>query len=236
MSIILDVILLAVLAAFIFTAAKKGFMSTLLELLAVIVALVLAYQLSPVVAQATYDGIVEKKIIEEVQTKIDETVDISATAQQTKVIVEAIPEFMVKYAASVGVDTDEIKSKISEEKITSENLATDLTRRIAQPIVVGALSIVFFFILSTALLFALRWLAQLLTKLFKIPLVKNVNQILGGVLGACKGIMVIIFISTMLELIFSGADGVVAKAVDDSFVVGLLDNINPFVKSLKEIF
>ena len=111
MSIILDVILLAVLAAFIFTAAKKGFMSTLLELLAVIVALVLAYQLSPVVAQATYDGIVEKKIIEEVETKIDETVDISATAEQTKVIVEAIPELMVKYAASVGVDTDEIKSK-----------------------------------------------------------------------------------------------------------------------------
>ena len=211
-------------------------MSTLLELLAVIVALVLAYQLSPVVAQATYDGIVEKKIIEEVETKIDETVDISATAQQTKVIVEAIPEFMVKYAASVGVDTDEIKSKISEEEITSENLATDLTRKTAQPIVVGALSIIFFFILATVLLFALIWLAQMLTKLFKLPLVKNVNQFLGGVLGACKGIMVIIFISTMLELIFSGGDSVVNKAVDDSFVVGLLDNINPFVKSLKEIF
>ena len=39
MSIILDVILITILAAFIFTAAKKGFMLTLLELLAVIVAL-----------------------------------------------------------------------------------------------------------------------------------------------------------------------------------------------------
>ena len=64
MSIILDVILLAVLAAFIFTAAKKGFMSTLLELLAVIIALALSYQLSPVLAQATYDGIIEKKIVD----------------------------------------------------------------------------------------------------------------------------------------------------------------------------
>ncbi len=236
MSIILDVILLAVFAAFVFTAAKKGFMLTLLELLAVIIALALSYQLSPAVAQAAYDGIFENKIIEEVETKIDETVDISVTAQQTNLILDSIPEFMVDFAASVGVDTEEIKGKVSVEKVTSENIATELTQKIAQPIIVAVLTIVFFVLLSVVLLIALRWLAQMLAKLFRVPLVKNVNQILGGILGGCKGILVIIFICTILELIFSGSDGEIAKAMNDSFVVGILDKINPFVKSLKEIF
>ena len=133
MSIILDVILLVIFVAFILIAAKKGFVLTLLELVALVVALVVSYQFSPVVAQASYDKIVEPKIIETVEKKIDETVDISATTEQAKVILDSIPEFMVKYAVSVGVDTEEIKVKLSEDKISSENIATQLTKRIAQP-------------------------------------------------------------------------------------------------------
>lgn len=236
MNIIIDVILLAILAVFIFTAAKKGFMLTLLELLAVVIALVVSFQSSPLVAQATYDGIIENKIIETVETKIDETVDVSTTAEQTVVIMDSIPEFMVKYAASVGVDTEEIKAQISSEKISSENVATELTQKIAQPIVVGAMTIVFFFPIAVILLFALKWLAKLLSKLFKVPLVKTANQILGGALGACKGLLVIIFVCTILEFLFSGSDGEFAQAVNQSNVMNLLDNINPFVKSLKDIF
>lgn len=236
MSIILDVILLVIFVAFILIAAKKGFVLTLLELVALVVALVVSYQFSPVVAQASYDKIVEPKIIETVEKKIDETVDISATTEQAKVILDSIPEFMVKYAVSVGVDTEEIKVKLSEDKISSENIATQLTKRIAQPIVVGALTVVFFLLMSTILLFVLRWLAQLLSKSIKIPIVKKTNNILGGLLGACKGALVVVFICTILDFLFAGSEGEIADIVNKSYIVGLLDNINPFVKSLKEIF
>ena len=43
MSIILDVILLTVFVAFVFTAAKKGFMLSLLELIAVIAIIIGRY-------------------------------------------------------------------------------------------------------------------------------------------------------------------------------------------------
>ena len=178
----------------------------------------------------------ENKIIETVETKIDEAVDVSTTAEQTVLIMDSIPEFMVKYAASVGVDTEDIKAKISSEKISSENIATELTQKIAQPIVVGALTIIFFFPMAAILLFVLKWLAKLLSKLFKVPLVKTVNQILGGVLGACKGVLVMVFVCTVLEFLFSGSEGEFAQAVNQSYVINLLDNINPFVESLKDIF
>ncbi len=236
MSIILDVILITVFAAFVFTAAKKGFMLTLLELIAVIVALALSYQFSPTVAQAAYDGIVKDSMIETVEVQLDEGLNISSSTAQAEVIITAIPDFMVDFATSVGVDLETVKAQISSEKFSAENLATELVEKIAQPIVVGALTVVFFLLLSAVLLFVLKWLAQILSKLFKLPLIGTVNKVLGGVLGGCKGVLVIVFICTFLEILFSNGDNEIANAVNNSYVIGLLDNVNPFMKSLKEIF
>lgn len=236
MSIILDVILVTIFAAFVFTAAKKGFMRTLLELLAVIVALALSYQFSPVVAQATYDEIVEKSLVEAVETQIDETVNVSSVTTQAEVLLDSIPGFMASFASSAGVDLDEIKTQISSEKFSSANLAIELVDKIAKPIAVGALTAIFFLLLSVVLIFVLKWIAGLLAKLFKLPLIGTVNKVLGGVLGACKGVLVIVFICTFLDIIFANGDGEISDMVNNSYVVGLLDNINPFIKSLKDIF
>ncbi|MBQ8766670.1 MAG: CvpA family protein [Clostridia bacterium] len=235
MSIILDVILLTVFAAFVFTAAKKGFMQSLLELVAVILALVLSYQLSPVVAQSAYDSVVEKSLIKTVEAQLDETLNISSSTAQAETILEAIPDFMVSFASSSGIEIDEIKAKITSESISAENIATELVQKVAQPIVVAALTAVLFLILSIVLIFALKFVAGLLSKLFKLPLIGTVNKVLGGVLGGCKGVMVIILISTVLKLVFSGNNDELGQAVNSSFVVGLSDNINPFIKSLTEI-
>lgn len=234
-SIILDVILLTILVAFVFTAAKKGFMTSLLELIAVIVALVMAYQLSPVVAQASYDNIVEKNLIETVETQLDENLNISSSTEKAEVVLESIPSFMTSFASSMGIELEEVKTKIPSETFSAENLATELVTKVAQPIVVAVLTALFFLLLSAVLMFALKWVAGLLSKLFKIPLIGTVNKVLGGVLGACKGVMVIIFISTLLKLIFAGGESEFSTMVNSSYVVGLLDNINPFIKSLTEI-
>ncbi len=236
MNIILDVILLTIFVAFVFTAAKKGFMLSLLELIAVIAALSLSYQFSPVVAQAAYDNIVEEKLVETVEKEIDENLNISSSTTQAEMVLESMPGFMVSFASSVGIELDEVKAKITSETFSAENLATELVEKIAQPIVVAALTAISFLLLSAVLMFALKWVACLLSKIFKLPLLGTVNKALGGVLGACKGVMVIIFISTILKVLFAGGDSEFSTAVNDSYVVGLLDNINPFIKSLTEIF
>lgn len=236
MNIILDVILLTIFVAFVFTAAKKGFMLSLLELIAVIAALSLSYQFSPVVAQAAYDNIVEEKLVETVEKEIDENLNISSSTTQAEMVLESMPGFMVSFASSVGIELDEVKAKITSETFSAENLATELVEKIAQPIVVAALTAISFLLLSAVLMFALKWVAGLLSKIFKLPLLGTVNKALGGVLGACKGVMVIIFISTILKVLFAGGDSEISTAVNSSYIVGLLDNINPFVKSLTEIF
>ena len=170
------------------------------------------------------------------ETQIDETVNVSSVTTQAEVLLDSIPGFMASFASSAGVDLDEIKTQISSEKFSSANLAIELVDKIAKPIAVGALTAIFFLLLSVVLIFVLKWIAGLLAKLFKLPLIGTVNKVLGGVLGACKGVLVIVFICTFLDIIFANGDGEIPDMVNNSYVVGLLDNINPFIKSLKDIF
>lgn len=235
MSIILDVILVAIFAAFVFFAAKKGFMKTLLELVAVIAALALSYQFSSTLAKGVYDSMVKDNMITAIEEQIDDNVDISTAAKKAEVTIDALPEFVVSVASSVGVDVDSIKSKIISENLNSSNIATELVEKVAEPIVIGALKIVSFILLSVILIFILKFAAGFISKLFDVPIVGTANRVLGGLLGACKGVVVLVFICTVLDFIFANGDGELATAVNESYVIGLLDNINPFIDSLKEI-
>lgn len=235
MSIALDIILIVIFAAFVLTAAKKGFVKTLLELVAVAAALVLAYQFSPVVAQGAYDGFVKESMITSIEEQIDENFNTSTAAKKAEVTLEALPDFMVSLASSAGVEINDIKAKIASEKFSSQNIATELVEKVAEPIVIGAMTIVIFMILAIILIFALKVVAHLISKLFDVPLIGTANKILGGALGACKGVVVLLFICTILDFLFAKGDGELSVAVNDSFVIGLLDNINPFINNLKEM-
>lgn len=236
MSFALDLILVVIFAAFVFTAVKKGFVLSLLEFVAVILALVLAYSFSPKVAEAAYDGFVEESIIEVIETKIDENVSLTETATQTQVLLDAIPDFLITSAESMGVSIDSIKSEIADSDFTSENIATQLVQKIAKPIIIGALTAQAFILLAVIFIFVLKILAQFIAKIFKLPILKTLNKSLGGVLGACKGLIVVIFICTILTVFFASGDNELADAVNNSFVVDMVDKINPFIKSLKGNF
>ena len=235
MSIILDVILIAIFAAYVIFAAKKGFIRSLLELVAAVLSLFLAFQLSPVFAQATYDGFVEKAMVEALSEQIDEKFDTMSVAEQTNAVIDAMPDFAVSLASSAGVDIDNIKAQITTEKFDPSNIAQSVVDNIAEPIVIGALTILMFIILAILLLFGLKIVAILISKMFEDSVVGSMNTGLGAGLGAIKGAIVLVFICTVLRLVFSNGDSELSLAVNDSFVVGLLDYVNPFVESLKEL-
>lgn len=236
MSLAIDIILVVIFASFVLTAVKKGFILSLLEFAAVILALVLAYNFSPKVAETAYDGFVKEATIKTIETQIEENVSLQETTTQTQLLLESIPDYMVSVADFMGVSVDDIKQSVASSKLTSENIATELVEKIAQPIIIGALTALSFVVLAIVLLFVLKFLAQIIAKIFKIPVIKTVNKLLGGILGACKGFAVVLFICTVLTVFFASGDNELTAAVNDSVVVNLIDNVNPLVNSLKEIF
>lgn len=234
MSLILDVILIAIFAAYVIFAAKKGFIRTLLELVAVVAAIFLSFQFSPVIAQTAYDGFVEKQIVNAIEEKIDENVDSLSVADKANAVLDSIPDFAVSFASSAGVEISDIKEQISSQKIESSNLAQNLADTIAEPIVTGALTVLIFIVLSIVLNIILKIAAKYISKLFDVPLVKSINKTLGGVFGAVKGAVTLLIICTALRFIFGDGESELSIAVNESFVISLLDKINPLMDLLKE--
>ncbi len=235
MSFILDVILIAILVFFIATAVKKGFMLSLLELVAVVASFAIAFMFSPTVAQGVYDGFVEQTLLETLKTQLSENVNSSGMVENIQLTISSLPEFVVDFVDSLGVDIESISSSISSADLSVENLATELVTKVAEPMVVGVLTIISFIILAIVLCIALKFVAKILSKAFNLPIVGKVNKTLGGILGGIKGVVVLIFICTILNLAFSNGDGEFNVAVQNSFVINFLDKINPFIESLKEL-
>lgn len=75
MSVILDVLLIVIFAAIVYSAAKVGFVRSLLELLAVAAALFLSFQLSPVIAHSVYDSYFDEKIVTAIEEQTDGNFD-----------------------------------------------------------------------------------------------------------------------------------------------------------------
>lgn len=235
MSVILDVLLIVIFAAIVYSAAKVGFVRSLLELLAVAAALFLSFQLSPVIAHSVYDSYFDEKIVTAIEEQTDGNFDASAVADKVEITISAMPEELVSVAKSVGVDTGKIKKQIAAQEFSADNIAEELTEKVAEPIVTGALTAVIFAVLAIILLIVLNIIADLIAKLFNIPLVGPVNKLLGAALGAVRGVLVIVLLGTILQFAFGGGEGTFAEMVNDSKVIAALDYINPFIHSLKDI-
>ena len=135
MFIILDVVLVAIFALMVFLAVKKGFLKSLLDFVAVILAFVLAFSLSSPVAELLYDSVVEDIIISSVEAQIDEdNFDASIAAEEVKTALKELPESLVSLASAVGVDFDDIIDDVDFDKVNPSDSVNTLVRKIAEQI------------------------------------------------------------------------------------------------------
>ena len=229
---IIDIILLAVFAVIVFIAAKKGFAKSLLEFAAVIAAVFLAYQFSPAVSSAVYDSVVEKSLVSTVQEQLENgEVTGSAIAQQAVNIIDDLPDTVVSIAESVGVDVAAVRDGLDFGSVSEENAAQTIVEKVAQPVVVPAITAIAFILLAVLLIVLLRVAASLISKVFELPVVGTLNTGLGIALGALKGFIVVLFLCAVLGMLFSGSDTKIGEAVSGSFFVNLFKD---FVSPLKD--
>ncbi|MEG2080599.1 MAG: CvpA family protein, partial [Oscillospiraceae bacterium] len=102
MNIIIDVILAVVFLAIVIFAAKKGFVLSILEVAAFILAIVLAFQLAAPFSTAIYDGFMGKSIQSDIEEKLPNNAEGVTYAKKASAILDSIPEFYSSYAKKAG--------------------------------------------------------------------------------------------------------------------------------------
>ncbi len=210
MGIILDIIILLIIGLCAFFAAKKGFITTLLECVGFILAIIIAVNIAGPIAGFTYDNAIKPSITEAIST---------SAADAGEDIFENMPGFVSSMLKTAGVEKDSVVLDIDE---SAEEAAVRISDTVVKPAAVSILRIIFTIPLFIILLILVKFLAKILNKIFSGAVLGGANKILGGVLGGAKGILYSVlfaFCALFIATIF--ADGILffsRSAISSSFI------------------
>jgi uncharacterized membrane protein required for colicin V production len=140
-----------------------------------------------------------------------------------------MPAFVLNMATSIGIDTDGIAQKVNGLENQSVDIAQSLEQSVAAPIIVAVTHAILFVVVLVLSYILLMVVVKLIDKFFKLPLLKTANKLLGGILGAVKGIILVFLLCVIFEVIAgSGKVSFAADAVSSSRIITFL-NENNFV-------
>lgn len=235
MSIILDIIFLAIILLCVIFSAKKGFAKSIIEVAGFVGAVILAITVSGPLAEITYDKVVEPSVIrvaEEASVAADQNIEDNISLLSDK-IWESLPDFVKNN--SKDIDQNNFLDNVNiDTGDTVTGVAQKVSQTVAKPVVTKMLSALYAVIILIVLLILVKLLVKLINPLFKLSVIGKLNRSLGGVLGFLKGVLLSVIFCAAVSLIVSftkeGFLCFTREAVEESFIVGKIISILPFLK------
>lgn len=201
MSYLLDLIIVLIIAITVFLSAKKGFVRTLIEVVGLIAAIIVAFTFSTPVADSVYDKFVEPKIISTVEESFNNTAN---TATDTvDAVWTKLPKFMTN-SSFLNISKENVYEQIkTDTSATAATMADTVSNSFVKPVVTKFVSLLFSVISVVVLIFVTKFLAKYINKLFNFSIVGKINKTLGGIIGLFKGVAVAIIFCLVISLIMS---------------------------------
>jgi len=227
MSIVLDLIVVAIVVISTIVTMKKGFVKTTLSLASWILTIWIISSFGGMISEAIYDGAFEKKVIASIEAPLTQQLESGEEALDG--VFDSLPSFVSKSMEKKGVGTESIMSEISNGK-TPRDIALTVNNTIVEPTVLPLILIVVDIILFVVLMFIFRILTKLISALFKVPVLKSVNKFLGAILGIVRGLVISVLVCSIISFIAAyGFDGqfliFTEKSIEASFLFGKLAGV-----------
>lgn len=199
MSAVIDVLLIFVFLLTVLMGVKNGFLRSVLGIAAVMFTLLVTTTLAPHATEVVYEDIVKIPIEHAIEKQLPAGETIVISEKSVNEVIKALPEEFVKGAESFGVDLDEIAKSIGTRKMNPETAAEQLEQTVARPVVIAVLRIIVFTALFLIINIILQIIIAIICGFFKLPALKTVNRVLGGVFGAVKALIIVAFMAVFLN-------------------------------------
>lgn len=226
MSIAIDVILGVLFLASVIASAKKGIIRTVLEIAAFLIAIVLAFQLSAPLAKTCYDSFLSSRVEERIYEQLPDDESGITYSNQAQLVLSALPDFAKSYIEKSG-NGDSLLQAVVTGNYSGKDAAKQLNEEVAAPVCETILTSIFFLVLCLVFSAVLSWLANLIAKGFKVPVLSTVNKLLGALFGAVKGVVVVFLAVVILLFISPRIGGELKTGVDESRIVNFAESYIP---------
>jgi uncharacterized membrane protein required for colicin V production len=230
MSLLLDILVIAVFAFSLYTGIKKGFIRSIMGIVVAVLAVIGAVKMSPPMANYLHDKYIDKLVAEQVAGSLDELIaDVESI--DLKKLFEDKPQAFTDILDTFGVDFDELKSYYEKDLGGRDDSEEAVSQYIAEPLAMTLSRAAAFAILFFGILLILTVAVLLIDLVVKLPILNGANKFLGAVFGAAMGLatawglsMVFCALMPHLAVIYEGV--VPTSVIENTVVVKFLGSLD----------
>lgn len=189
---IADIIIIAIFALLFMIDFKRGIAITILNIAGVVLTGFLAYHISAFLASWVYTAFVQQTLITNLQQMIDTQGINAAIANSFSALPDWAMGMMGFFLSLFGTDASIYTNDFQIPNQTATTVSVSVEQLI-QPIITGFFQMLIGAVISIIVFILIKLLVNKLAKVFKIPVVKQVNQLLGGVFGLVEAAILVFF-------------------------------------------
>ncbi len=196
------IIIFLIVALFIFLGVRRGAARSLLMLAASAGAAVLAYWLAPWLARAIYDNSIHDTVLRNLEKLLSEHGADYAARHSMEALPDGARGLAGFFCGIFGASSSDVQGRLVISSDHTEQAAQAMEKPLGDLITV-LISALLMVVLFTVFAIALRLLARVVLGFFEIPVIRQLNHILGGVLGALEGLLAVFLLANLLCLLIS---------------------------------
>lgn len=187
-----DIIIIAVFALLFLIDFKRGMAITILNVAGVALTGFLAYHISNFLASWVYTAFVQQTLTTNLQRMIDAQGINSAIANSFSALPSWVMGMLGFFLSIFGLDSSIYTNDFQVSSSAATTVSTSVENLI-QPIITGMFRLVIGAVISIIIFIIIKILVNKLARVFRIPVVKQINQFLGGVLGLAEAAILVFF-------------------------------------------
>ena len=188
-----DIIIIAVFALLFFIDFKRGIAITILNVAGVALTGFLAYHISNFLASWVYTAFVQQTLTTNLQQMIDTQGINSAIANSFSALPNWVMGMLGFFLSIFGLDSSVYTNDFQVPNSAAAAVSTSVVENLIQPVIIGMFRLVIGVVISIIIFIIIKILVKKLARVFKIPVVKQINKLLGGVLGLKEAAILVFF-------------------------------------------
>lgn len=197
---LLDGTIIILFALFIFLGFKNGVARSLISFIGTIFSLIFSIYISSIASEFIYDTFIEKNLT----SSINQTV--SDKNFKSEDIFNKLPNFVNNALKIYNVTNEKVSSIIKSSGTDKQKALSDLFSSAIKGVIRNILSVLIFWLL----MILIGTICKNLSYVFRLPILRQIDGLLGGIFGAFKGYVVIVILMMFLKMLLP-----VAKVVPE---------------------
>ncbi len=226
MGYILDGVVVGICLLCVLIGVQRGFIRSVVHFLGSVIAACLASVLGGALAQWLFDAFFRGALVEKIGETLQSLGADNATAALEQVLA-SLPDFLVRALEEAGVTMSAVGGQIGSRTDQAAQMITDYLA----PVLVNFLKVLAVIVLFFLFMTLVRALAVLVGRLFRLPVLGQLDGLLGGIFGFLLALVtvwiVIAALLVFMPMLDSGTQSQVQGALDSSLIAGKFVDLNP---------